>query len=79
MNFDLQRMIESKDAMRAKLAKLPFAEKVQLLEQLNERARGIRAARACLASTRTATQNLPDEKLLSVELEKTRKQLEARS
>jgi hypothetical protein len=45
MKTDFQRLTESKDAMRAKLDKLPFAEKVRLLEQLNERARGIRAAR----------------------------------
>jgi hypothetical protein len=52
MKTDLQRMIESKKAMRAKLAKLPFAEKVHLLEQLNERMRGIRAARIASSAAR---------------------------
>jgi len=44
MNTNLERVIESKKVMRTKLAKLPFVEKVRLLEQLNERVRGIKAA-----------------------------------
>ena len=38
MSFDLVRILESKRAYRAKLAALPIAEKLRLLDALRERA-----------------------------------------
>ena len=42
MSFDLQRIIESKRALRRKLAALPVAEKLRMLEALRERELAIR-------------------------------------
>lgn len=42
----ITRLIESKRAHRAKLAALPFEEKIVLLEKLRMRAVGIRASRS---------------------------------
>ena len=39
----IQRLIESKRAYRAKLAALPFEEKIKLLERLRQRTLGIQA------------------------------------
>lgn len=41
----IQRLIESKRAYRAKLAALPFEEKIKLLEKLRMRSAIIRDAR----------------------------------
>jgi hypothetical protein len=46
MSFDLQRMIESKREMRRKLAALPVAEKLVMLDALRDRARAILKAAA---------------------------------
>ena len=46
MSFDLQKVIESKRALRRKLASKPLAEKMRLLEQLSERAASIKRARS---------------------------------
>jgi hypothetical protein len=35
------KILESKRAMRQRLAKLPFADKVKILEQLRDRSRAI--------------------------------------
>ncbi len=37
MNFDMERVEESKRAMRERLAALPIAEKLRMLEVLRER------------------------------------------
>ena len=42
MTFDLQKIIESKRALRRKLASLPVAEKLRMLEALRERELAIR-------------------------------------
>lgn len=44
MTFDLQRILESKRALRRSLAQRPVAEKLALLDGLRERTRSIRAA-----------------------------------
>ncbi len=45
MSFDWQKIAESKRAYRAKLAALPIAKKLRLLEQLSERAATIKRSR----------------------------------
>jgi hypothetical protein len=42
MSFDLQKVIESKRALRRKLAALPVAEKLRMLDALRERELAIR-------------------------------------
>jgi hypothetical protein len=42
MSFDLQRILESKRALRRRLAARPVAEKLQMLDALRERALAIR-------------------------------------
>lgn len=42
MTFDLQKMIESKRAYRARLAALPIGDKLRILDALGERQRSIR-------------------------------------
>ena len=42
MTFDLKRMLESKKALRRKLADRPLAEKFAMLDALRERALAIR-------------------------------------
>lgn len=44
MTFDLKRILESKSALRRKLAKRPLAEKLAMLDELRERALAIREA-----------------------------------
>jgi len=44
MTFELQKMIESKQALRKKLAALPIAEKLCLLDAMRERAITLRSA-----------------------------------
>ena len=50
MSFDLQKVLESKRALRRKLAAKPLAEKMRLLEQLSERAAAIKRARPASAN-----------------------------
>jgi hypothetical protein len=45
MSFQIEEMVKSKDALRRRLASLPFAEKLRLLDVLRERALAIRGAR----------------------------------
>jgi hypothetical protein len=45
MNFDLQKMIESKRALRRELAARPVAEKLRMLDALRERALALRPAK----------------------------------
>ena len=42
MTFDLQKMIESKRALRRELAARPVAEKLRMLDALRERALALR-------------------------------------
>jgi len=51
MTFDLQRILESKRALRRSLAQRPVAEKLALLDVLRERTRAIRAAATGRAAT----------------------------
>jgi hypothetical protein len=44
MTFDLKRMLESKEALRRKLAGRPLAEKLAMLDALRERALALREA-----------------------------------
>lgn len=44
MTFDLKRMLESKKALRRKLAGRPVAEKLVMLDALHERAVALREA-----------------------------------
>jgi hypothetical protein len=44
MTFDLQRIFESKRALRRSLAQRPVAEKLALLDTLRDRVRAIRSA-----------------------------------
>jgi hypothetical protein len=50
MSFDIEEMVKSKDALRRRLASLPFAEKLRLLDALRERALAIRGASARVVS-----------------------------
>ena len=42
MNFELETMLKSKEALRQRLAALPIAEKLRLLDAMRERALAIR-------------------------------------
>ena len=42
MSFDLQKMLESKRALRRQLAARPVAEKLRMLDALRERALSLR-------------------------------------
>jgi len=44
MSFDLQRVLESKRALRQQLAARPVAEKLRMLDDLRERALALRGA-----------------------------------
>lgn len=44
MSFDLQRILESKRALRQQLAAKPVAEKLRMLDDLRERALALRGA-----------------------------------
>ncbi len=44
MTFDLARIIESKRALRSRLAQLPIGEKLRMLDALRERTLAIRAS-----------------------------------
>ena len=45
MSFDLEEMLRSKQALRLRLAALPIAEKLRMLDALRERALLLRHAR----------------------------------
>ena len=44
MSFDLERILESKRALRQRLARRPVAEKLEMLDTLRDRLRSIRKA-----------------------------------
>jgi len=50
MSFHIEEMVKSKDALRRRLASLPFAEKLRLLDALRERAIVIRNAGSRVAN-----------------------------
>lgn len=52
MSEGMQQMLESKRAMRTRLAALPFSEKITLLEKLRERSLLIAAAAALSPQSR---------------------------
>ena len=43
MTYNLQRVLDSKRALRSRLASLPIAEKLKILDTLHERELAIRA------------------------------------
>ena len=45
MTFDLSKVVEGKRKMRERLAALPIAEKLRILDALQERTLAIRASR----------------------------------
>ena len=45
MTFEMRKVLESKRALRQRLAARPFAEKLRLLEELRERALAIARSR----------------------------------
>jgi hypothetical protein len=45
VSFDIEQMVTSKQALRRRLAALPVAEKLRLLDAMRERAVAIRAAK----------------------------------
>ncbi len=47
MSFEMWKILESKRAMRQKLAALPVAEKLKLLDALRERQLAIRGRSEC--------------------------------
>ncbi|MDQ3624524.1 MAG: hypothetical protein M3463_18895 [Verrucomicrobiota bacterium] len=49
MSFDLQRILESKRALRRRVAARPIAEKLRMLDHLRERTLAIRAASVAVA------------------------------
>lgn len=51
MSFDLQRILDSKRALRRNLAARPLAEKLALLDALRDRMRTIREAATRQAAT----------------------------
>lgn len=51
MSFDVQKMLQSKDALRRKLAQRPVSEKLRMVEELSERA---------LATRKDTSASLPD-------------------
>ena len=55
MTFDLARILESKRAYRCKLAALPIAEKLVLLEELRDRTVAINLAAAARYAACRAT------------------------
>lgn len=52
MNFDLQKVLESKRAHRRELAALPIIEKLRKLDALRERNMTIRASRTVQSESR---------------------------
>jgi len=51
VSFDLQKMLESKRAYRARLAALPIGEKLRILDALCERQQAIRGSVTHLESS----------------------------
>ena len=51
MTFDLDKILESKRAMRKRLAALPIGEKLRMLDALRERTLAIRGKRPAGKST----------------------------
>ena len=68
MNFDLNKMRESKNTLRRKLAILPVAEKLAMLDVLRERELDIRKAagalhRSIVSETPATYEAKPDGKM----------------
>ena len=59
MSFDLQKMLESKRALRRQLAARPVAEKLRMLDALRERALAI-GIHARSATADTLREKSPD-------------------
>ena len=61
MTFDIQRIVQCKQARRAHLARLPISEKLAMLDTLRERTLAIRAAAARARADSTADKTAPIE------------------
>jgi hypothetical protein len=61
MTFDLQRILESKRALRSGLAALPPAEKLRMLDRLRESALALRGATAKSTSRDDRVREGPEE------------------
>lgn len=55
MTFDMQKIFESKRALRRQLAALPLAEKLKMLDALRERTLTLRGSRAQERDRQSAT------------------------
>lgn len=63
MSFDLQRILESKRALRRHLAARPVAEKLRMLDAMRERALAIRGGSpATLNHSALVREEPPDER-----------------
>ncbi len=51
MSFDFDEMVKSKEALRRRLAALPIAEKLRLLDAMRERVLAIQGARLSETAT----------------------------
>lgn len=60
MTFDMQRILENKERFRRRLAALPIAEKLKLLDVMREREIAIRAHRSAPRVPRAVRENSPD-------------------
>jgi hypothetical protein len=59
MSFDLQKMLESKRALRRELAARPIAEKLRILDALRERELAIRGLPSTAGSSAMREQPTP--------------------
>jgi len=59
MSFDLQKILESKRALRKNLAARPIAEKLRLLDAMRERELAIRGSPQVAAQEPTALHETP--------------------
>ncbi len=61
MSFDLQRILESKRALRRHLATRPVAEKLRMLDAMRERAVAIRGASPAISGHSALVREEPPE------------------
>ena len=62
MTLDLQRILESKRALRRELAARPIAEKLRMLDAMRERELAIRAGEVASGEASTRAPELPHER-----------------
>ena len=59
MSFDLEKILESKRALRRELAARPIAEKLRMLDALRERAVSLRASSGSVGTEPDALRETP--------------------